>query len=336
MTEIIIRQTTLPAIGEFTESGWTPPTEMTEEEWENAGPAFLTLLTVQNAINWWTGDWLNEGDKRYGKTYEQAQRITGWKLNRLKNYKWVSRRVKKSTRVDSLSWAHHREVAKIESTEDQALWLERSEANRWSVSELKAALGGQVPVSISSETRRLNLRTNDEWWTPVEYVAAARTVMGGIDCDPASSVEANERIGAEIYYSVADNGLEKHWQGRVWLNPPYGMKGPLFVTKLLSHFETGDVTQAILLLNSNPTETKWFGPLWDHSLCFTDHRIKFVSPFVKGTGPTHGSVFVYLGPNREAFIREFERFGPIVARVRRQDVADILATDGVLTVDHHD
>ena len=50
---------------------------------------------------------------RYGETYAQAIEVTGWRVKRLKNCKWVSSQVEKSLRNDFLSWTHHREVAAL-------------------------------------------------------------------------------------------------------------------------------------------------------------------------------------------------------------------------------
>ena len=66
------------------------------------------------------------------------------------------------------------------------------------------------------------------------------------------------------------------------------------------------------------TDTRWFQPLWDLVLCFTDHRINFHLPNGNGvdSASTHGSVFVYFGPDKNKFAAVFSCFGAIVRRWR--------------------
>ena len=151
---------------------------------------------------------------------------------------------------------------------------------------------------------------NNEWYTPVEYIEAARTVMGGIDFDPASSAIANEVVQAEVYFTAEDDGLSHEWAGRVWMNPPYA--GELigkFTSKLCSHFSAGEVTEAIVLVN-NATETGWFqemaaqGP----SICFPRGGVKFWHP-EKESAPLQGQAVLYFGNNSLGFFYAFERFG---------------------------
>lgn len=157
---------------------------------------------------------------------------------------------------------------------------------------------------------------SNEWYTPAKYVEAARRVMGGIDTDPATNAIANRTINATAIYTREDDGLQQEWHGRVWLNPPYGgLSGP-FIAKLVEEYEAGRVTEAVVLVNANSTETKWFAPMWQHTLCFTDHRIDFISPHGVKDGSTHGSVFIYLGPNVNRFVEEFDQFGYVVRQVK--------------------
>jgi DNA N-6-adenine-methyltransferase (Dam) len=153
--------------------------------------------------------------------------------------------------------------------------------------------------------------TTFECYTPAQYVEAAREVLGMIDLDPASSAEANKTIKAARYYHAEDDGLGHDWHGRVWLNPPYGRKHhAAFAEHLVAQHQVGNVTAAIILLNAYGFDAAWFQPLWRGELCFTDHRIKFY-----GGGPTFGSLFVYLGPDRVRFDRIFSRFGTVVRQV---------------------
>jgi phage N-6-adenine-methyltransferase len=166
----------------------------------------------------------------------------------------------------------------------------------------------KTPVMQSSES--------NEYYTPAQYIEAARKVMGYIDLDPASCEAANRNVQAKLYYSIEDNGLAQDWQGRVWLNPPYGRNASDFAERLLAAYRAKKVSQAIMLVNANITETKWFAPFWDYLICFTNHRINFVNADEK-SGSTHGSIFVYLGEKGAAFIREFRGFGVVVRRVDR-------------------
>jgi len=107
-----------PNIGETTEISWTPPADLTEEQWTNIG---FTLQTVYKSMRWWLGDWLNHGDARYGETYAQAIIVTDSALETLKKYKSVAQRVKAEDRISELSWTHHFYVAYLPREEHGAL-----------------------------------------------------------------------------------------------------------------------------------------------------------------------------------------------------------------------
>lgn len=92
------------------------------------------------------------------------------------------------------------------------------------------------------------LTGKDEWYTPTVVIEAARDLMGSIDLDPASCVEANQTVRASTFYTINDDGLQREWRGNTWCNPPFG-SGNLraFHKKLTHHISTGDIPKACFL-----------------------------------------------------------------------------------------
>ena len=160
----------------------------------------------------------------------------------------------------------------------------------------------------------------NEHYTPNPYLVAARKVLGAIDLDPASNAKANRIVKAKKFFTLEDDGLLQDWFGRVWLNPPYGGKVGAFIAKFMQGLDDGDITAGIILVNSQATDTAWFQPLFDGTLCFTDHRISFYGPTTAKdrSGSTHGSVFVYFGKDEKKFVEVFKEFGAVVRRVEAE------------------
>jgi ParB family chromosome partitioning protein len=155
-----------------------------------------------------------------------------------------------------------------------------------------------------------------EWYTPAEIVDTARHVMGTIDLDPASCEVANEVVKATMFYDQEQNGLNKEWEGRVWLNPPYasGLVGE-FVDTLLHYVDLGDIEQACVLVN-NATETKWFQALAEKcdALCFPRKRIRFWCPGRDLATGLQGQAVVYFGARAQSFRQLFSAQGVTVER----------------------
>jgi ParB family chromosome partitioning protein len=154
---------------------------------------------------------------------------------------------------------------------------------------------------------------NDDWYTPPEYIEAARLVMGGIDLDPASCEAAQATVKADRFFTKEQDGLAQPWHGRIWLNPPYSREliGP-FIAKLIADYQAGAVRQAVVLTN-NDTETGWFHELAKAArvICFTKGRVHFTSPHTKADNPRQGQAFTYLGDRPDAFAARFKEFGQI-------------------------
>lgn len=160
----------------------------------------------------------------------------------------------------------------------------------------------------------------NEWYTPGDYIEAARKALGGIDLDPASSALAQETVKAGQFFTKDTDGLKQAWHGNVWMNPPYAQ--PLvgqFVDKLCTAYGDGDVQAAIVLVN-NATETAWGQQLLESAtaVVFPKARIRFLRPksFADPDGkpgaPLQGQMFVYFGGNANDFGREFCRYGVVL------------------------
>jgi len=152
-----------------------------------------------------------------------------------------------------------------------------------------------------------------EWYTPADYIEAARAVMGEIDLDPATTETANAVVGANQIFTLEEDGLKQEWKGCVWMNPPYAQ--PLiseFCKKLRDDVSVGSVSEAIVLVN-NATETEWFQDLVQVSsvICFPAGRIKFWHP-ERESMPLQGQAVVYVGGNLEGFSEAFSGFGFLV------------------------
>lgn len=158
----------------------------------------------------------------------------------------------------------------------------------------------------------------NEWYTPAEYLALARDVIGDFDLDPASSELANEAVQASAIYTEADNGLDLSWHGSVWLNPPYAQPAiGQFIEKAVEEYRGGSV-EAMIVLTHNYTDTRWFqlAASAAAAICFTRGRVKFEGPAGEIAAPTQGQAFFYFGDDVALFHQHFAAIGFVVEVLR--------------------
>lgn len=203
-----------------------------------------------------------------------------------------------------------------------AEWREVRDAGPAVVEQaIQAALAEDRPptkADIQKHVRGTFGTGENEWYTPQEYLEAARAALGGIDLDPATSETAQAKVKAANIFTKETDGLKQEWHGKVWLNPPYAQPFIAeFVSKLVAEKTDGHVESAILLTH-NYTDTAWFHEAASiaDAICFTRGRVKFYDASGATAAPTQGQAFTYYGADTESFHREFSRFGLIVRPVR--------------------
>ncbi len=126
------------------------------DEWIGVGQF---LERANGAIQWWLGDWYAYGEGRkekWGDKYEQGLSQFNLSYSSLRNYCWVSNAVQLSTRVDNLPWAHHREVARLDSEAQEEILAEAAplpgkEEPRLTCREVAGIVRERVVASLREE-----------------------------------------------------------------------------------------------------------------------------------------------------------------------------------------
>jgi len=151
----------------------------------------------------------------------------------------------------------------------------------------------------------------NEWQTPQSIIEHAVTALGSIDLDPCSTSKYDARVPAKWHFTAEDNSLAQHWEGRVWLNPPYGRAITPWIEKLHTEYESGGVTAAVVLVPAR-TDTRWWQELADYPYCALRGRVQFVREDTGKKGhPSFPSAAVYLGPQLSRFATAFADIGTI-------------------------
>ena len=178
------------------------------------------------------------------------------------------------------------------------------------------------------------------WYTPDQYIAAARQVFGGkIDLDPASDAHGNATVGARRYITATQDGTLADWgpQGHalsVWMNPPgrvarkkdeafadeHRPLPELFWLRLMGEVQAGRVSHAIVAafsLEQLQQSQSWHRKaMLDFPVCYPAQRVRWQpGQAAEKTSPTHAAAFVYVPgtvDRTDEFRRVFGYFGRVV------------------------
>lgn len=93
----------------------------------------------------------------------------------------------------------------------------------------------------------------DDWETPKDFFDDLEKKFGKFDLDPCAT-KGNAK--ARRFFTKEDNGLEKKWDGRVFVNPPYGRTIGLWMKK--SWESSRDGADLVVCLVPARTDTAWW------------------------------------------------------------------------------
>lgn len=107
----------------------------------------------------------------------------------------------------------------------------------------------------------------DEWLTPPEVIAA----LGEFDLDPCSPGDRRPWDTAKCHFDIAADGLRQPWDGRVWLNPPYGRETGDWLDRLADH------GNGIALIFARTETDMFFRHVWERAdaVLFLRGRLHF-------------------------------------------------------------
>lgn len=111
--------------------------------------------------------------------------------------------------------------------------------------------------------------TKSNRWLTHNWIVEA---LGEFDLDPCGA--PGHSLAAETYQiDDGQDGLVLPWNGRVWLNPPYGKEAPPFLKKMVEH------GNGIAFIFARTETHAFFDYVWGHAkaILFLKGRVKFLN-----------------------------------------------------------
>ncbi|WP_293371508.1 DNA N-6-adenine-methyltransferase [Nevskia sp.] len=172
---------------------------------------------------------------------------------------------------------------------------------------MTADLLGDAVTSRLGVGGHQSARMDEETWLTPPHILLA---LGAFDLDPCAPAIRPWDMAAK-HYSRADDGLTQPWDGRVWLNPPYGAATANWMRRLAAH---GNGVALIFARTETAAWTEHVWPVADAVLFLakrlTFHRVDGKPAQHNGGAP---SALIAYGSNNVDALRLSGLEGTLVA-----------------------
>jgi phage N-6-adenine-methyltransferase len=124
------------------------------------------------------------------------------------------------------------------------------------------------------------------WATPMDFFQKWSDFIGGFDLDVCAN---QENAKCQKFFSKEDDGLSQDWNGKCWMNPPYGKEIGHWMKKA---YESSQQGATVVCLVPSRTDTKWWHEYaMKGKITFIKGRLKFGE--AKNSAPFPSAVVVF-------------------------------------------
>jgi len=149
-----------------------------------------------------------------------------------------------------------------------------------------------------------------EWYTPPILFDQLNI---DFDLDPCAPPEGSFRtVPAKKFLTFEQNGLLTPWDtaDNVFMNPPYGLDTPAWLSKLATHAQSGGRGIALVFAR---TDTKWFHEIvrYSDAIAFFKGRLRFLKPdgtTGKNSAGAGSMLAVWGQDNKESVEQAFKKY----------------------------
>jgi len=172
----------------------------------------------------------------------------------------------------------------------------------------------------NNKIKEIEPDTDGDYYTPSYVIDLAKKVMGDIDLDPASSKRAQsgddqqqKGVGAKKFFDYYDNGLNKEWEGRIFLNPPFG-QWPQWCSKVIAEIDSKRVKELFMIVPDWAISNQTFFDtdfLYRMYFCLLRSRVQYWGKKNFTDAAAWKTIFFYYVPNGDKFKQEMADFGVV-------------------------